>query len=199
MDTIPEAFQPFIQKWSSLPPRKHPFLPCRSDLTSRLFAEFLPLLCITQVVAPMILPIIYAGEAFERSAGYKLNGVNYYDLLPKKFRKSVAIFHSNILETPCGAFVRDVITTDAGSRYLHETIHLPMVDDEGQVRYVIAYGLGRKPFGDRGIRPKEDQSDTHIKDMHYIDLGAGAPRTYFKNFILNKSETAAPALLSILK
>ncbi|SDE48406.1 PAS domain-containing protein [Kordiimonas lacus] len=187
MKVLPETFRPFTERWNDLTRGAHTILPCRSDLSPLRFGEFLPHICVTERIGPMDLPIRYAGSAFERAAGYPLTGRNYYDLLPEAFKKSVAVFHDYIVNTPCGAFVRDIISTDTGSRYLHETIHLPLADDAGQVRYVMAYGLGRKDIEDRGIRPLEDQSDSHIKDLFYLDLGAGAPTDYIENFIFHKN------------
>lgn len=199
MDKLSDSFTPFVRRWLALPRERHPLLPCRSDLSPTTFGEFLPQLCVTESIAPMKLPIVYAGTAFERAAGYPLTGINYYALLPEGFRKSVAQFHAFILKTPCAAFVRDVITTDRGSRYLHETLHLPMADDEGNVRYVIAYGMGRRPLEDRSERPVEDQRDSHIKDLRYLNLGAGAPAGYIKNFVYYKPEhEEAPLELSSL-
>ena len=186
MGSLPQSFTPFLGKWGSLERTVHSLLPCRADLSPLRFGEFLPNICVTERLGPMDLPIRYAGSAFERAAGYPLNGVNYYDLLPEHFKKSAAVFHDYIVSTPCGAFVRDIISTDSGSRYLHETIHLPLVDNSGRVRYVMAYGLGRKAVDDKGMRPIEDQSDSHIKDLWYLDLGAGAPSVCIENFIFHK-------------
>ncbi|MFC4347822.1 PAS domain-containing protein [Kordiimonas lipolytica] len=189
MNILPESFLPFTERWLQLPREAHPLLPRRSDLSPMRFGKFLPQICVTEMIGKMNLPIRYAGSAFERAAGYPLNGVNYYDLLPDQFRKSVAAFHDYIVDTPCGAFVRDIISTNSGSRYLHETLHLPLADDAGKVRYVMAYGLGRKAIDDRGMRPLEDQSDDHIKDLRYLDLGAGAPAAYIENFIFHRNST----------
>ncbi len=198
MEYLPQSFTPFLEKWNGLDRHAHPILPCRADLSPLRFGEFLPNICVTERLGPMNLPIRYAGSAFERAAGYPLNGKNYYNLLPKAFRKSVAVFHDYIVSTPCGAFVRDIISTDSGSRYLHETIHLPLVDNAGDVRYVMAYGLGRKAIDDKGTRPIEDQSDSHIKDLFYLDLGAGAPTTCIENFIFHKKgPKKAPVKLTL--
>lgn len=187
MNKLPETFHPFIREWCALPRKAHTMMPCRDDLSPVRFGAFLPYLCVTEMIEPMQLPIRYAGSVFERAAGYPLTGRNYYDLLPEGFKRSVAVFHDHIIRTPCGAFVRDIISTDSGSRYLHETIHLPLSDAKGQVRYVMAYGLGRKALDDKGKRPLDDQSDSHIKDLQYLDLGAGAPTACIENFIFHKA------------
>jgi len=199
MNILPETFLPFTQRWLELPREAHALLPRRSDLSPKRFGRFLTQICVTEMIAPMNLPIRYAGSTFERAAGYPLTGVNYYDLLPEHFKKSVATFHAYIMDTPCGAFVRDIVSTDSGSRYLHETLHLPLVDDAGMVRYVMAYGLGRKAFDDKGMRPLDDQTDAHIKDLRYLDLGAGAPATTIENFIFYRNGTTPKAERMLLQ
>ena len=50
----------------------------------------------------------------------------------------------------------------------------------------MAYGYGRKPFANTGRRSDESHQPSSIKDMQYIDIGAGAPASYVENFEFHK-------------
>ena len=114
--------------------------------------------------------------------GLAVTGKNYYDLLPETYHQSMSVFHSILQDTPCGAYIVDAIETTSGNRYVHETLQLPISDEFGEVRYLLVYGLDRKPYGDRGSRTDESHQPSNIKEMHYIDLGAGAPTVCVENF-----------------
>ncbi len=182
MFVIPDEFAPFLNAWKNLPRKKHPLLPEKRDISPVLFGKFLHLVCITEFIAPRNMQIRFAGSEFERLAGFGKGLTNYYDILPEQFVESTEIFHQLIRTTPCGAFVGDVITATSGARYMHETIHLPLVDDEGKVRYLMIYGVGRKPYGDQTPRSQGNHNESNIKELHYMDLGRGAPAAKVQDF-----------------
>ncbi|MCJ9427509.1 PAS domain-containing protein [Kordiimonas marina] len=179
-------FDAFYNAWRRLPRRAHDLLPSRSDVGPDTFPGLLPFMALTEMLGPCYLHIFYAGSGFERNAGLPIADQNYYDLLPLEFHKPMAKFHEILLETPCGAEVSDIIVTSQGSRYLHETMQLPLVDDDGDVRFLMAYGLGRKPFEDASSRTRESHSPGNIKELHYLDIGAGAPSARIEDFIFHR-------------
>ncbi len=126
--------------------------------------------------------ITFAGSEFEQLAGFTKQVDNYYDLLPPDFADATIVFHRTIRETPCGAFVGDIITSASGARYLHETVHLPLCDTDKTIRFLLVYGVGKKPVGDDSPREWDELQTSHIKELHYLDLGAGAPKVGVKNF-----------------
>lgn len=132
---LPPEITPFLDAWNKLPRAAHSILPQKSDINPIKFGEYLHLVCITEMVAPRNLQIRFACSKFERLAGFKLELKNYYDMLPSKFAEATETFHRRLLGTPCGAFVSDLITATTGSRYLHETVHLPLSDNQGNVRF----------------------------------------------------------------
>ena len=182
MFVIPDEFEPFMKAWKNLPRKKHSQLPQKKDISPLLFGEFLHLVCIAEFIAPRNMQIRFAGSEFERLAGFGTGIENYYDTLPERFVESTEVFHHLIRTTPCGAFVGDVITATSGARYMHETIHLPLVGDEGETRYLMIYGVGRKPYGDQSPRSSGNHNESNIKELHYMDLGQGAPAAYVQNF-----------------
>lgn len=182
MFETPAEFSPFLKAWAGLPRRAHPLLPEKKDISPVLFGEFLHLVCITEFIAPRDMRIRFAGSEFERLAGFGTELENYYDMLPDRFVESTETFHRLIRTTPCGAFVGDVITVTSGNRYLHETIHLPLSDEAGAVRYLMVYGVGRKPYGDQSPRSVGNHNESNIKELHYLDLGLGAPKARIEEF-----------------
>lgn len=178
----PGKFAPFMKAWRGLPRRAHSFLPHKKDISPVLFGEFLHLVCITEFLAPRNMTIRFAGSEFERLAGFGSELENYYDILPERFLAATKRFHDLIQTTPCGAYVSDVITAASGSRYVHDTVHLPLVNDEGAVRYLLVYGVGRKPYGDLSPRSTGNHNESNIKELFYMDVGNGAPREHVADF-----------------
>ncbi|WP_286828196.1 MULTISPECIES: PAS domain-containing protein [Kordiimonas] len=184
MFNLPPELDRFFTVWKALPRTAHSLLPCKNEITPAALGDLLHSTGIAKMVAPFNLQVTYAGSGYEKSASTHVTGSNYYDLLPPAFHKPMALFHNNLLGTPCGAFVADVITTTSGSQYLHETIQLPMADPQGDPIYLVAYAHGRKPYGDTGERKPGNHNASSVRDMFYLDLGAGAPGDYIKNFRL---------------
>lgn len=175
-------FEPFLALWRSLPRDHHPLVPRRKDINPVLFGSFLNLIGIAEMKGPFNLQVTYAGSGYEHGASFQVNGKNYYDLLPEPFARPMAIFHDNLLGTPCGAYISDVVTTTSGTRYLHESLQLPLCNNDGDLKYIMAFGVGRKPWEEAGKRTKGDHNATNIKEMHYFDIGAGAPAARIENF-----------------
>lgn len=182
MFTIPKEFEPFMEVWRGLPRRTHPLLPSRTDIVPEAFGELLSCMALTNMLGPRNLNIFFIGSHFEWNASLEASGQNYYDLLPEEFHEPMATFHKTLMETPCGAFISDVITTAHGSEYTHDTLQMPYADEEGIVHYLMAYGYGRKPYADYAQRTVKSHRPSSIKDLHYIDLGAGVPAFYIENF-----------------
>lgn len=180
------GFDAYYSAWARLPRRTHALLPCRHDVTPATFGSLLHFMALTEMIAPYNLQIFYAGSGFERNAGLPITECNYYDLLPKAFHEPMAKFHEILLGTPCGAVISDVIVTSQDSRYIHETMQLPLADEDGDVCYLMAFGLGRKPFEDPSGRTEASHQPGNIKELHYLDLGAGAPTARIEDFIFHR-------------
>ncbi len=118
----------------------------------------------------------------ERLSGMADTGANYYDLIAGDLKPLMHQYHQTIFGTPCGAYVGDVITTRSGATYLFETMQFPLCDENGNVRYLLAYGYGRNPTDELGDRDVSDRTGGHIRELHYMDLGAGAPASCIINF-----------------
>ena len=118
----------------------------------------------------------------ERLSGLGTTGENYYSLISDDLKPLMNFHHQTIFNTPCGAYVGDVITTRSGNTYLFETMQFPICDSTGKVNYLLAYGYGRSPAGDLGRRDVSDRTGQHIRELHYMDLGAGAPSSCIIDF-----------------
>lgn len=182
MTAIPPEFTAFLNVWDALPRVKHPLLPSAHDIVPHAFGELLACMALTEMLAPQNLKIFFIGSRFEMNASLEAAGKNYYDLLPDEFHKPMAAFHKALMGTPCGAYVCDAITTSQGNSYTHETVQMPYTDSAGDVRFLLAYGHGRKPYADTGERVSRSHTPSNIKELRYIDLGAGTPTAYVENF-----------------
>ncbi|WP_262691125.1 PAS domain-containing protein [Kordiimonas aestuarii] len=175
-------FDSFLERWHMLPRSAHKLVPCKRDITPMQFGEMLQNIGIAEAVGHQDMRVLFYGSGIERVSGLKVTGKNYYDLLPPEFVKPLSVFHAYVLGTPCGAYVGDVVTTPGGSKYLYETLQYPLADEQGVVKYLMVYGLGRKPFGEEGDRDNANIGRDSIKEMRYLDLGAGAPAARIENF-----------------
>jgi len=128
------------------------------------------------------LTILFVGTEMERLSGLIASGKNYYSLISDDLKPLMNFHHKTLFETPCSAYVGDVITTRSGNSYLFETLQFPVCDSSGKVCYLLAYGHSRSHAADLGERDVSDRTGQHIRDLHYMDLGAGAPDSCIINF-----------------
>ena len=190
MFRIEPEFEKFEHCWRGLPKSNHPLLPSRREVNPATFGELLHQTCLGEWVTPGEMRLFYAGSGFERNAGFQVTGQNYYSLLPAFFVPVVKNFHAQLFGTPCGAYVGDLVTTTTGGRHMHYTMHLPLTDDGGVPRYLLIVGLDRKPAGDLGQRAPASVGESSIKDLAYLDLGAGVPAGYVKGFVRHTGKAA---------
>lgn len=182
MLNMEHGFQAFQKLWRNLPRRAHPLLPCKNDITPALFGELLPHMCLGDWRGPEEMFLLYAGSGFERNAGFDATGRNYYEQVPAEFRETIKRFHSTLFTMPCGAYIGDVVSSTMGGQYMHYTLHLPVADEDGIPRFLVVFGLDRKPAFDVGQRAETSVAKSSIRDLSYLDLGAGAPPGYIANF-----------------
>ncbi len=177
-----ENFEQFLDTWNGLPRRTHAFLPAIRDCTPITLGELLPQSALFKYEGKYKLKLQFVGTEMERLSGLKITGANYYDLITDGLKPLMHIYHETIFGMPCGAYVGDMITTPSGQTYLFETMQFPLSDEDGTPTHLLAYGYGRKPTGDFEARDVSDRSGQHIRDLHYMDLGAGAPSNCIINF-----------------
>jgi hypothetical protein len=183
MTTLHPEFEEFFALWKTLPRRRHALLPCKQDITPSQFGKFLQYMAIAERKSPNDCRILFAGSMFELNAGFPVTGRNYYAMLPPAFIKPMKAFHRNLLGTPCGAYIADVISTTSGHSYIHHTLQLPAVDEKGFVRYLLACGLAKQPFHGAGSRTESSDDPAYITDLIYINLGSGVPGAQVADFV----------------
>lgn len=177
-----ENFEEFLTTWEALPRTNHKFLPSKNDCNPVTLGPLLPQTALFQYEGKFRLTIQFIGTEMERLSGMAETGANYYDLITDELKPLMHQYHKAIFGVPCGAYVGDVITTRSGSTYLFETMQFPITDENGEVRYLLAYGYGRNPADEPDNRDVSDRTGKHIRDLHYMDLGAGAPSNCIINF-----------------
>lgn len=177
-----ENFEDFLNIWEDLPRDKHAFLPSIRDCNPAKLGALIPQCAIFEYVGKYHLNIQFIGTEMERLSGLSGTGKNYYDLISEDFRPLMNFYHKTVFGTPCGAYIGDVITTRSGATYLFETMQFPISDTGGNVSHLLAYGYGRRPTGELGGREVSDRRGQHLRDLHFMDLGAGAPDSCIINF-----------------
>ena len=177
-----ENFDDFLNTWKDLPRSHHPFLPSIKDCNPSSLGALLPQCAIFHYTAKHQLMLQFVGTEMERLSDLSATGTNYYDMIADDFKPLMNHYHRTVFGVPCGAYIGDVITTTSGATYLFETMQFPVADNEGTPCYLLAYGYGRRPTGDLGGREAEDRSGQHLRDLHYMDMGAGAPSSCIINF-----------------
>jgi len=175
-------FEQFLNAWDKLPRNSHPFLPAKDDCNPINLGGLLPQTALLRYDGRYELTILFVGTEMERLSGLTVSGENYYSLISDDLKPLMNFHHKTIFMTPCGAYVGDVITPRSGGSYLFETLQFPICDSDGKVCYLLAYGHSRSHAEDQGARQISDRTGQHIRDLHYMDLGAGAPSSSIINF-----------------
>jgi len=170
-----ENFESFLDVWNKLPRSAHAFLPSKDECNPGNLGSLLSQTALFRYDAKYQLTILFVGSEMERLSGLGSTGENYYSLISDDLKLSMNFHHKTIFNTPCGAYVGDVITPRNGNSYLFETMQFPVCDSNGEVKFLLAYGYGRRDTGNLGERDVSDRTGQHIRDLHYMDLGAGAP------------------------
>jgi len=181
MDKI-EGFEEFLDAWEQLPRAQNAILPSKKDITPANFGHLMPNIGIARFNGLGDLTFSYYGSQIESLSSMMLTNKNYYDLLSKQFTKAMAAFHHQLFNTPCGAYVEDVISTASGSRYIFKNLQFPILGEQGTPQYMIVYANARKPADDKSLRDEAQLQASSIKTLKYIDLGAGAPSNYVKDY-----------------
>lgn len=179
-----ENFEDFLDIWSKLPRSSHAFLPCKDECNPSNFGALLSQTALLRYDAEYQMTILFAGTEMEQLSGMANASDNYYSLVSEDLKPLLNFHHKIIFNTPCGAYVGDVITTPSGNSYLFETMQFPVCESSGEVKYLLVYGAGRGPAGDLGGRNVSDRTGQHIRDLRYMDLGAGSPGRCIVDFEL---------------
>ena len=176
-----KRFDAFWDLWNRLPRRDHAFLPCRQDLSSAEMAPFLPRMGIAEWHGTMSLFMTFFGSEIEKMSGANLHQCNFYDFLDPNLRDPMKRFHNVIFNTPCGAYVGEVLTVDNGQNYLFENIQVPVIGKSGQPDVLLIYAHARTTIPHGPLRKQASSTASTIRDFHYIDLGGGAPDFAMEN------------------
>lgn len=177
-------FGEYLDCWRALPRRHHSLLPCVKDCTPNTLGSLLPYIALARYDGKYQMITTFVGTEIERLAGTVTDGMNYYDSMTPDLKKSTHIFHKILLGTPCGAYVSDIVTTNTGAQYRFETMQFPLCDKQGEIKYIMAFGYGRSPVKGRLSRQPNDHKTGNLSDLHFLDVGAGAPDDCIINFKL---------------
>lgn len=184
------TFGAFIDCWQALPRDRHPLVPCISACTPATLGPLMAYVALAVYNGKYDMRTTFVGSEIERLAGTVTDGMNYYDSMSDDLKAATHMFHKYLLETPCGAYVGDVVTAKSGLIYRFETMQFPLCDQQGQVRHIIAFGQGRSPIRDRLTRTEQDHRVSNLQDMHYLDIGAGAPAARIIDFEFSTGKPA---------
>ncbi len=181
MQNLGAEFNDFLEVWHKLPREKHPVLPAKSTCSPAVLGNLLAHIGIGRYNAPGDMHVLFYGSEIEQASSLAATGKNYFDLISKKFHAQMKAFHHTLFSTPCGAFIADTVATK-NSKYIYESLQLPLTDDSGTPKYLLVYGVGLKARGDDSMRDSSAVNQNNIHTMRYIDLGAGAPSMQIKEY-----------------
>ncbi|MFC3053417.1 PAS domain-containing protein [Kordiimonas pumila] len=186
MLTLGQHFHDFLSFWDALPRTLHPFLPAKADITPANCGKLLPHMGIGRYNAPGNIYVLFYGTLLEKATGIAPTGKNFFDTLPPESHEAIKLFHSIIFERMCAAYVVYLIASSDKLYYSYRTLQLPAVDEEGIPRYLIIYGTALQPEHNYNKRAFMGMDQKNVKEMHYIDLGNGAPTFKIEKYTLHK-------------
>lgn len=191
------SFGEFVDCWQALPREHHALVPSITACSPVSLGRLMPFIALGAYRGKYELRTTYVGSEIERLAGTVTDDMNYYDSMSDDLKAATHVFHQYLLDTPCGAYIADIITAKSGLKYRFETMQFPLCDDTGAVNYLMVFGQGRSSIKDRMSREELDHSVSNIQDMHYLDIGAGAPAGHIIDFkfFSGKDQEPRPSFL----
>lgn len=180
---ISEEFDAFHKCWQALPRKNHPLVPSLKDCNPGTLGPMISNIALARYDGKYQMYLTFVGTEMERLSGTAAQKINYYDTMTDELKRGTHFFHKTLFGTPCGAYVADIITIET-TRYLFATMQFPLCDEDGNLRHLIAYGYGRSPIDASQSRAVSDHSTGNLRDLSFIDIGAGAPATKIVNFKL---------------
>lgn len=169
------ATERLIKVWRTLPkvsgelcPRKNAFAPLSlgKELKKVVLLEYIkPTEVIVRVIGTEIQDLIHLN----------MTGRNIFEILPPEHAIAHSNYYKSLCDYPCAGSTERPMRNRSGHAHLACTLHLPLGDDNGNVRYllgVVEQAVLPKHFTDYrsiGITSANNLS------MSYGDIGAGIP------------------------
>jgi hypothetical protein len=180
---ISKEFDAFKRCYETLPRRNHALVPNVKDCNPSTLGSMLANIAIARHDGKYEMYLVFTGTEMERLSGTAAQKINYYDTMTEDLKHGTYFFHTTLTGTPCGAYVADIITIKS-NQYTFATMQFPLCDDDGIIKYLVAYGYGRNAIDARQAREVSDHSTGNLRDLTFIDIGAGALDTKIVNFKL---------------
>ena len=159
--------------WRALP--RIGLMPRKTDISPAHLRNILARLVMLKLVSPSEFRLTLVGTDHVDMVGQELTGANYLDLVPEQRRaETVKRMWAAISHPVANHFIYRMIAR-TGRVVTCETLHLPLADEDGTPRYILAVSpeLEGEAYDldhiDRGVEVTEILSHT------YIDIGAGVP------------------------
>ncbi len=168
---LPES-RSFLEYWFEL--RDGEVVPPKARFKPASIRPLLPYMVIYEFCSEAELRLRLIGTAITTRRGR--DETNMRIPVPKEPNRQGLFIRTlkDVIEHPCG-FHSVVKEKYASGRFaLVETINLPMVDKNGDARFVVCFS---KECSNRSLRPAEGNGLTEISEQwrEFIDIGAGTP------------------------
>lgn len=170
-----ESATALTKLWSGLPRKTGLFCPEKSSFSPVSLRQHLKSVFILERHGENCLRVRVAGSGIREHLGREITGLNLFDLLPTEHLYSYQAYYNNLRHYPCAGHVKRPATMTGGGRHLIQTMHLPLLDKEGEVSFFIGcVHVERMPMRHEEIKHGilKERRDLNIA---YLDLGAGIP------------------------
>ncbi|UTW60092.1 PAS domain-containing protein [Kordiimonas sp. SCSIO 12603] len=175
------ATERLIDTWLSLPREAGALCPKKSAFSPTSLGKHLNQVVLFEHLGPREIMIRVIGTGIQGYLHEKMTGKNLFDLLPPEHVMAYSHYYKNLRELPCAGSTERPLRGKNGTVFLACTVHLPLTDEEGNVRYYLGMTQASpipKHFTDYrsvGITAANNLS------ISYSDIGAGIPEeeTYY--------------------
>ena len=164
------AFKALLDHW--IDSRDGNSIPRKSDINPMNIHSILPEIVIMERIDQDSVVYRLAGTELAERSGFDLTGLNTLDTFPPAARKTINDAYLKAAEQPCGAYLKVAINFENDLSHDMECLYLPLSDDEGVVRYLIAllFVENKEKYYKVSINKNIGYEVPSIK---YIDIGFG--------------------------
>ncbi len=116
------------------------------------------------------------GSAVDEILHMSLTGLNLLDMYPADLKALVDDFYQSILRQPCGGLFTRNLESSFGKVKGYQSLLLPIADDAGTICQMVGViTVSGMVEESPGFGHPEDIRSVKLLDMHYLDIGFGAP------------------------
>lgn len=162
-----------LDYWRALP--RDGLVPGKSDLNPARILPLLPHIVMLELESREMFRLTLVGTEHGIRCGEEMTGGNYLDRVNPATKSHTVERMWQTIAHPVGSLYTYDEVARSGRRARIESLHLPLADEAGRPRYIVALAKEMNAEGYE-LNPLSEHTYTaKVVSHRYLDIGAGVP------------------------